>query len=170
MRVFNFAIIVFLASSLTACCSHKSAVRENSEFMKDSVRIEYREVTTLVTDTVYLEVPLLSSDRVTTDSTSHLENEYAVSDASIDRNGLLHHALSTKPQKKPVVTQSQVTEKETSQTKDSDRVRTEVKYIKRDLLWYEKAQIWGFRGLLLLVVITYTIKRLATHIRQFSNK
>lgn len=41
-------------------------------------------------------------DRTTRDSSSHLENDYAVSDARVNADGTLYHDLRTKPQRKPV--------------------------------------------------------------------
>lgn len=62
--------------------------------------IEYRDTTIirerLVHDTVKVSVPEIIERNVTTDTTSHLENDWAKSDASV-RAGLLFHSLETKP-------------------------------------------------------------------------
>ena len=64
--------------------------------IRDSVRVEIRE--RVVHDTAYVDVPLIKEVNVTRDTSSHLENEYAMSDASIS-NGTLRHSLETRPHK-----------------------------------------------------------------------
>lgn len=69
--------------------------------VSDSTRVEVREVTRYIKDTVYLELPVITERIVTRDTTSHLENDYAVSEASIS-GGYLSHSLATKPARTPV--------------------------------------------------------------------
>ena len=69
--------------------------------VSDSTRVEVREVTRYVKDTMYLELPVITERIVTRDTTSHLENDYAVSEASIS-GGYLSHSLATKPARTPV--------------------------------------------------------------------
>lgn len=69
--------------------------------VSDSTRVEVREVTRYVKDTMYLELPAITERIVTRDTTSHLENDYAVSEASIS-GGYLSHSLATKPARTPV--------------------------------------------------------------------
>ena len=69
---------------------------------RDSVRVEYRE--RIDTQIVEIEIPREVERVIVRDSSSRLENDFAVSEASIDSAGYLHHALETKPRKieKPV--------------------------------------------------------------------
>lgn len=60
---------------------------------RDSVRVEIRE--RIVHDTVTFEVPVIKEKNVTRDTTSHLENDWAKSDASLI-DGFLEHSLETK--------------------------------------------------------------------------
>lgn len=69
--------------------------------VSDSTRVEVREVTRYVKDTMYLELPVITERIVTQDTTSHLENDYAVSEASVS-GGYLSHSLATKPVRTPV--------------------------------------------------------------------
>lgn len=87
-------LLLLLALTATACCPklYPTTITQT----KDSVRVEYRE--RLVRDTAYIEVPREAERIITRDTSSHLENTYATSDASI-QDGLLHHSLETKPQK-----------------------------------------------------------------------
>ncbi len=53
-------------------------------------------------DTAYIEIPPQSAERVANDSVSHLETDFAVSDARINPDGTLFHNLLNKTQKRPV--------------------------------------------------------------------
>ncbi len=53
-------------------------------------------------DTAYIEIPPQSAERVANDSVSHLETDFAVSDARINPDGTLFHNLLNKPQERPV--------------------------------------------------------------------
>lgn len=79
--------------ALTACCPKLyPSVQENHV---DSVRVEYRE--RIVRDTARVEIPVIEQANATRDTSSHLENAYCSSDASVS-DGVLHHTLATKPQ------------------------------------------------------------------------
>lgn len=53
-------------------------------------------------DTVIIEIPQQSAERTTTNKYSHLETDYAESDARINEDGTLSHTLNNKPTKHPV--------------------------------------------------------------------
>lgn len=69
--------------------------------VSDSTRVEVREVTRYIKDTIYLELPVITERIVTRDTSSRLENDYAVSEASVS-GGYLSHSLATKPARTPV--------------------------------------------------------------------
>ena len=73
--------------------------------VSDSTRVTVREVTRYVKDTVYLELPVIAERIVTRDTSSRLENDYAVSEASVS-GGYLSHSLATKPARTPVETEA----------------------------------------------------------------
>ena len=73
--------------------------------VSDSTRATVREVTRYVKDTVYLELPAITERIVTRDTASRLENDYAVSEASVS-GGYLSHSLATKPARTPVETEA----------------------------------------------------------------
>ena len=98
--VVMFVIGIIVCALLGSCSSHKNMVTEHKE--NDSVMVEVHTNTIIVPDTVYVEIPPQIAERTTADSTSHLENDYATSDARINPDGTLFHQLATKPQKKPV--------------------------------------------------------------------
>lgn len=86
-------IFVAILGQIFVSCSPRVLPPAESE---NSVRVEYRE--RVVRDTVNIEVPQIKEVNVTRDSSSHLENDYAYSDAAIV-DGLLMHSLQTKPRK-----------------------------------------------------------------------
>ena len=73
--------------------------------VSDSTRVTVREVTRYVKDTMYLELPVITERIVTRDTSSRLENDYAVSEASVS-GGYLSHSLATKPARTPVETEA----------------------------------------------------------------
>ena len=73
--------------------------------ISDSTRATVREVTRYIKDTVYLELPVITERIVTRDTSSRLENDYAVSEASVS-GGYLSHSLATKPARTPVETEA----------------------------------------------------------------
>ena len=90
------------------------AVRYVPVESRDSVRVEVRERTVRLRDTVWMEIPVLVERRETRDSVSHLENDYAVSDARVDEEGRLFHDLRTKAGRLPVVTEPEVNVRDTT--------------------------------------------------------
>jgi len=138
-----------------SCCSHKNITNERSE--KDSIKIEVRTETVYVTDTTYIEIPVHTAERTTADSVSHLENDYAVSDACINADGTLSHTLATKPQKKPVEFQKPVEHRDSIVYVDKIVTETsqQIVEVERKLSWWEKTRIYGCYVLAILLVILY---------------
>lgn len=135
-----FIMVAFL--SLTSCGAGKHLPIQTER--QDSTRIEIREKTVYIRDTLYLEIPPQTAERETRDSTSHLENDYATSDARINPDGSLYHDLKTKPQDKPVEVERPVEKRDSIvyRTEYVDRIqRVEVE---RDLSWWQKTQMYGF--------------------------
>ena len=87
-----FVLLAILGQLFVGCSPRITPPAE----IRDSVRVEIRERP--VHDTAYVDVPLIKEVNVTRDTSSHLENEYAMSDASIS-NGTLRHSLETRPHK-----------------------------------------------------------------------
>lgn len=80
-----------LLAAVSSCCPKHY---QPQIVYKDSVRVEIRE--RLVHDTVSFEVPVIIEKNITRDTSSHLENDWAMSDASV-ADGFLSHSLETKP-------------------------------------------------------------------------
>ena len=143
---------------MCGCCPCRHLTTEKNS--QDSTRVEVRTQTILVPDTVYLEIPSQTVERTTRDSVSHLENDYAVSDARINADGSLYHDLRTKVQKRAIETDKRV------ETRDSLIYRDKVVNVKetvsvpRELTTFQKIQIFGFWLLLVLVVFVVCLNRL----------
>ncbi len=127
---------------------------------RDSVRVEERVREIKVTDTLFVEVPAQSAERTTTDSTSHLENDYAVSDARIMADGSLYHSLETKPRTDTLTQELSV------QAKDSiiyrEKVIPKIVPVEKELNWFVRMRIW--LGNVMLVLISGAVIWLAARL------
>ena len=105
---------------------------------------------------MYVELPKQSEKVAVKDTSSHLENDLAVSDASIDELGFLHHSLKTKPRGR-----LPVPSKKTKERRDSIVYRDKYVYIEKpvyveaELNAWQKFRLkswWWLAGLLALVL------------------
>lgn len=151
-RIVLFPILFLLLS----CKSHRNLAtmthQQDSVDVRVETRIEY------IPDTVFIEIPAQMSERETADSTSHLENDYATSDARINPDGTLFHDLKTKPQKKPVEFEKPVERKDSIIYKTKTVTETKIEKAPRDLTWWQKTQILGFWGCIFILMIVYRKK------------
>lgn len=140
-------IIVFIASLLTSCGSSRHAA--TSIETHDSTKVEVRTELIETIDTVYVELPKQSEMVAVKDTSSHLENDLAVSDASIDALGFLHHSLKTKPRGR-----LPVSSKNTKERRDSIVYRDKYVYIEKpvyveaELNAWQRFRLRGFWALL----------------------
>lgn len=151
---------------LMGCCPCRKLTYSGSGTRLDSTIIEYRERIVIVPDTVYLDIPRQTAERTITDSVSHLENDYALSDARINADGTLFHDLKTKPQKMPVEFQKPVERRDSIVYRERVRTETVTKTVEvpRQLTWFQKTSIYGFWAAIIFLMIVYTIKRIKAHI------
>lgn len=132
---------------------------------RDSVRVEIREKTVYVHDTVLLEIPAQTAENTTRDTSSHLETDYAESDARIDPDGTLHHSLRNKPQKQQVPVDVPQTQKDSIVYRD--RYISETVEVPRDLTAWQKWQMRSFWILLSAVAVYILRKPLMALARRF---
>ena len=160
------AIIVGLlfCALLGSCSSRNNFIEER----RDSVRVETRIETVYVPDTAYIEIPRQSAERVTADSVSHLENDFATSDARIRPDGSLFHTLNTKPQNMPVEVEKKVERKDSIVYVDKIVQQTEqqITEVEKPLSWWQQTQIYGFYVLVVLLVAIY-MKPIWSLLRKF---
>lgn len=145
---------LLICALLGSCRSHKDVVNET----RDSVRVEVKEKIVYVPDTTYITIPAQSAEVTVKDSTSHLENEYAESDARINPDGTLFHSLATKPQEKPVEFQKPIVSKDSIRVETKWRTRTITKEVERKKTWWEQTKSYGFYVLVLLTLFRYRKK------------
>lgn len=138
-------IIVFIASLLTSCGSSRHAA--TSIETHDSTKVEVRTERIEHIDTVYIELPRQVERIVTQDTTSRLENDYAVSEARVEA-GMLHHTLETKDAKIPVPVKSTIEKKDSITTNSKTEVEKEKVYIEKELTAWQRFKMRGFWALL----------------------
>lgn len=158
-----FLLAVLLLPILCSSCATRkpqsSALLETA-----SSTVEVRRETVSVPDTVYVEIPSQSAYRETRDSTSHLENDFAVSDAKINSDGTLSHDLKTKPQKKPVSVDREI------ERMYVDR-KVKVPYpVERKLTLWQQTCIKCFPyllGMVSLILVYFSRKPILSMMRRF---
>lgn len=154
VSLMTFAVALLLFSS---CRTGRQVVVVEA---RDSVRVEERVREIKVTDTLFVEVPAQSAERTTADSTSHLENDYAVSDARVNPDGSLSHSLETKPRTDTLTQELSV------QAKDSiiyrEKVVPKIYPVEKELNWFVRMRIW--LGNVMLVLISGTVIWLAARL------
>lgn len=127
---------------------------------RDSVRVEERVREVKVTDTLFIEVPRQAAERTTADSTSHLENDYAISDARIMIDGSLYHSLETKPRTDTLSREVGV------QVRDSivyrEKVVPKIVPVEKELNRFTQMRIWLGNVMLVLIAgaVIWTVARL----------
>ena len=154
VTIFVFIAIVLLLFS--SCRTGKIVVVEG----KDSIRIEERVREIKVTDTLFVAVPMQKESTTVRDSMSHLENDYAVSDARIMIDGSLYHSLETKPRTDTLTQELSV------QAKDSiiyrEKVVPKIYPVEKELNWFTQMRIW--LGNIMLVLISGAVIWLAARL------
>lgn len=151
-----FLLLIFLLGG----CASSRRLSENVH-QQDSVDVRIETRVEYVPDTVCIEIPAQTAERETADSTSHLENDYATSDARINPDGTLFHNLKTKPQKKPVNVDRPVEHRDSIVYKTKTVTETKIVEVPRELNWVQKTQIYGFRAAIILLLIVYRKKILS---------
>lgn len=92
-------ITITTALFLTGC---KTAKPERLPVVPIETNTDTKIVHVERIDTVFIKVPAQVAERTTTEKVSHLETDYAVSDARINDDGTLTHSLQNKTTELPV--------------------------------------------------------------------
>lgn len=155
------AVLVSMLFIVSGCCTQRRVVEQNTTVIqqKDSSNTEVRveKVIEYLTDTVYIKIPAQMAERTTQDSTSHLENDYATSDARINQDGTLYHDLKTKPQEiasefqKPVERNDSIRTEYKTKTKYITLI--DKKEVEKELTWWQHTCIKWFPWCLILLII-----------------
>lgn len=159
----NKIILGFIAFLLCSCGTGKHLPVQTEQ--RDSVRVEVRKETIYIRDTVFLTVPAQSAENTTRDTSSHLETDYAESDARINPDGTLHHTLRNKEQEKPVPVDVPMTQKDSMVYQG--KYGYETLEVPRELTSWQKWQMRSFWILLAIVAVYVLRKPLLVLIRRF---
>lgn len=166
----RLAVYSALAAALllTGCGSHRHIA--TSTQAKDSTRVEVRIETVYVTDTLLVEIPAQAAERTTADSVSHLETDYATSDARINPDGTLYHSLANKPQQKPVEFQKPVERTDSIVYRDRVKIETvkETVEVERNYSWWDKTRFFASYAFLLWLLVRYRRPLFSWLSRKFS--
>lgn len=95
-------ILICLCAFLSGCRGAKPATTPTIPTLQLQNNTDTKIIHTETIDTVFVEIPAQSAERTTPEGFSHLETDYAESDARINDDGTLSHSLKNKPQPKPV--------------------------------------------------------------------
>lgn len=157
VSLMTFAVALLLFPS---CRTGRQVVVE----ARDSVRVEERIREIKVTDTLFVEVPVQKESTTVRDSVSHLENDYAVSDARIMADGSLYHSLETKARTDTLTGEVSVQVRDT--TIYREKVIPKVVTVEKELNWFAKMRIWIGNVMLVLIagvsiwaVARFTLKK-----------
>lgn len=152
--ILSFSVLVVAG---VGCCGLRQLPVQTS--VRDSVAVRYKDSTVIRYVDVEVPVPVESSRAVVPDS-SHLETSIAVSDASVDSLGRLHHSLSNKPGKltAKVPFEEHILEKE--ETRTSEEQKTVTEYIEKPLTPWQTFRLRAF-WLLLGMVAVYVLWKIA---------
>ena len=157
-----YSIIAFL---LCSCGAGKHLPVQTEQ--RDSVRVEVRKETKYIRDTVWMKIPAQSAENTTRDTSSHLETDYAESDARINPDGTLHHSLRNKPQETPIPVMVPLFKNDSLMYRYRDRLVYRRVEIPRELTSWQKWQMRGFWILFSAVAVYVLRKPLLALIRRF---
>lgn len=161
--IIQFLITLIIAFLLCSCGAGKQLPVQTEQ--KDSVRVEVRKETKYIRDTAFLTIPSQSAENTTRDTSSHLETDYAESDARIDPDGTLYHSLRNKPQEKPIPVIVPLIQKDSIVCRL--RLKKEVVQVPRELTAWQKWQMRSFWILLSVTAVYVLRKPLLSLVRRF---
>ena len=131
-------VYAMILAVLLSSCAARRIVGTTSQ---DSVRVEVIERVEYVTDTIEVAIPY-EREAVTRDTSSHLANAYAMSDAAILPDGRLFHSLETIPQLRPFSFKKPILRRDSIVYRNF--YREEVVEVERDLTWWQETQTRAF--------------------------
>ena len=152
--------MMFLAGWLSSCAAGRIA----GVTSQDSVRVEVIERVEFVTDTIKVAIPY-ERESVVRDTTSHLENAYAKSDAAILPDGRLSHSLETIPQLRPFSFEKPILRRDSIVFRNI--YREEIVEVEADLTWWQVTQIRAFWAMFSIFCIFILWRLLRSKISAF---
>ena len=130
----------------------------------DSTKVEVRTVVEKVTDTAYVELPVIVEKVATLDTASVLENEFAKSEAVVSA-GILRHSLETKPVRRPVAVEKEIVYRDSLVFRD--KVQTVTVEVEKKLTWWQsfKMKLGVVALVLIAIVVIYSIFLIINHFK-----
>jgi len=151
------AALLAAALFLSGCGVCRPTVGTNTQ-QRDSTATTVNTQVIERIDTAYVEIPVIKERLVTRDTTSLIENEFAVSRASILADGQLYHDLETKPAKRPVTVKTVTVVRDSLVYRDREKVVETTVEVEKPMSRALRYQIIGFWLLLVGVVAAVAIK------------
>lgn len=146
-------MLIALSAFLFGCATSKQTPTIIT--VVDSTRVETKYEKIFIRDTVMVALPSQSAVITTPDSTSHLETDFAVSDARVNPDGSLTHTLQNKEQEIPVPVES-VKEVQESVIYQNREIAVPEPYpveVERELTAWQKFRLKAFWVLLSVILI-----------------
>lgn len=135
------AIILTLAIAiLTGCKTAKPPVQQIPTVPIETIT-DTRIIHTESIDTLYIQIPAQSAERTAPEKFSHLETDYAESDAKINQDGTLSHSIRNKPAKHPVPVKNSTDTIITERLVEKPIPVEVPRYTERQLTWWEKTRL-----------------------------
>lgn len=155
------SLLILLAFLTTGCKTHKTAQQSPLSVVPIKTNTNTKIVHIETIDTVFIELPAQSAECTTPGKESHLETEYAESDARINEDGTLTHNLRNKPIKHPVPVKN---ERDTVYVDKAigKPVPVEVPVeVERELTWWQKTRLdtWGWIATVLTLCIVWICRK-----------
>lgn len=150
-------LISILASLAAICmfCLAGCGVAKPTIGHTSSSRLEIRERLVFVHDTAKFTIPQIREVNRTRDTSSHLENDYAKSDARIE-NGHLYHDLESKPQTIHVPFEVPVPVHDTTYVESEKE--TEYVPVEKPLTWWQRFRLkafWWLAGIIAVASVVF---------------
>ena len=159
MRKHSFIVVLvsYLVGAV-ACCPCREVGVTDTAFLRDStIFVRYDTTRVTVRDTIIVQRLEQSNERIETYAQhSTLSNDYCISTADIEADGLLHHSLRTKDSATlpaRVVEVERIVRDTIYRGRIENTEHAEVKQTKKSLTKFVKAQIIGFWVLLAVTII-----------------
>lgn len=166
-------VFLILALALMTSCKTTKQAQPQLPIVPIETQTDTKIIHTERIDTVFIEIPAQSAERTTPDKFSHLETDYAESDARINEDGTLSHSLKNKQTPQPVPVKNE-TDTIVVERVIEKPVPVEVpKEVERELTWWEQTRLntWGWIATALVLCVGWLFRKpITTLARRLLNK
>ena len=158
MRKHFFIVVLVSLVGAVACCPCREVGATDTAFLRDStIFVRYDTTRVVVRDTIIVQRLEQSNERIETyKQHSTLSNDYCISTADIEADGLLRHSLTTKDSAMlpaRVVTVERIVRDTIFRDRVEYAERVTIKEVKKPLTGLVKGHIIGFWVLFAITII-----------------